>query len=169
MSNPQEEKLLLTRAYQQKIARAVYGGILNYFEKSPPSGTLFASRNKGSRAQTTSISLKRIPKSIYSSEKLVKTYTVKSGDFLGKIALNHGVSVASLRKANNLRSDELAVGQKIKIYGTKSKTIRHRVKSGEYLGKIAINYGVSIDSLREENRLRSDELAIGQTLIIPKR
>ncbi len=42
-------------------------------------------------------------------------YVVQKGDTLTTIAKQHGVTVASLRKANNLTSDELKVGQKLVI------------------------------------------------------
>lgn len=42
-------------------------------------------------------------------------YAVKSGDTLTKIAKNHGTTVKNLRAANNLSSDKLTVGQKLKI------------------------------------------------------
>ncbi|CZF84210.1 N-acetylmuramoyl-L-alanine amidase AmiB precursor [Grimontia celer] len=105
-------------------------------------------------------------KPVISSGKTV-THTVKRGEFLGKIAQEYDVSVASIRSANKLRSDELAIGQKLKIVGVKPKDKQHKVKRGEYLGKIASNYGVTVDSIRRANKLRSDELAVGQTLIIP--
>ncbi len=44
-----------------------------------------------------------------------QVYTVRSGDNLTKIATNHGVSVKALRSANNLTSDRITVGQKLKI------------------------------------------------------
>lgn len=44
----------------------------------------------------------------------------------------------------------------------------HIVKKGEYLAKIAKNYGISISALRSRNALKSDVLKIGQELIIPK-
>ncbi|KEY91439.1 N-acetylmuramoyl-L-alanine amidase [Candidatus Photodesmus blepharus] len=46
--------------------------------------------------------------------------------------------------------------------------VRHKVHRGEFLGKIAKKYDVTVDSLRLVNKLRSDELAIGQVLLIPK-
>ena len=42
-------------------------------------------------------------------------YTVKKGDTLSKIASRHGVSVATLKKRNGLKSDNIRVGQKLKI------------------------------------------------------
>lgn len=44
-----------------------------------------------------------------------KTYTVKSGDTLTRIANRHGTSVSALRAANGLRTSRLLVGQKLKI------------------------------------------------------
>lgn len=43
------------------------------------------------------------------------TYTVKSGDNLGAIAKRHGTTVAKLREANNLKTDQIKVGQKLKV------------------------------------------------------
>lgn len=42
-------------------------------------------------------------------------YTVRKGDTLGAIAKKHHTTLAKLRKVNNLKSDRLRVGQKIKI------------------------------------------------------
>jgi LysM repeat protein len=42
-------------------------------------------------------------------------YVVKSGDTLTKIASDHGTTVRAIRAANNLQSDRIIVGQKLKI------------------------------------------------------
>jgi LysM repeat protein len=42
-------------------------------------------------------------------------YTVKAGDSLGLIALNHQTTIGALKKANNLTSDVIVVGQKLKL------------------------------------------------------
>ncbi|NGN98991.1 LysM peptidoglycan-binding domain-containing protein [Grimontia sp. S25] len=217
ITNPQEEKLLLSSSHQNKIANAVYKGVLTYFEDFPPDGTLMAARKNGVKHKVTSgQSLSVIASKYGSSVSAIKaanglksnnlkvgqvltvpdvnvgaltnasrpsssgasakpaspsgktvTHTVKRGEFLGKIAQEYDVSVASIRSANKLRSDELAIGQRLKIVGVQPKDKQHKVQRGEYLGKIASNYGVTVDSIRRANKLRSDELAIGQTLIIP--
>jgi LysM repeat protein len=49
-----------------------------------------------------------------------QTYTVKSGDSLTKIAGEFGITVKALRSANNLKTDKIVVGQKLKIPGKAS-------------------------------------------------
>ncbi|MCF7566759.1 LysM peptidoglycan-binding domain-containing protein [Sabulilitoribacter arenilitoris] len=44
--------------------------------------------------------------------------------------------------------------------------IRYRVKSGDYLGKIARKYGVRVSQLKQWNGLRSNNLKIGQRLTV---
>lgn len=44
-----------------------------------------------------------------------KTYTVKPGDNLTKIAKANGTKVAEIKKLNNLKTDQVKVGQKIKL------------------------------------------------------
>ena len=48
-------------------------------------------------------------------------YTVQPGDVLGGIALTHGVDVATIKQANNLRNDTIFVGQKLRIPGAKAR------------------------------------------------
>ena len=43
-------------------------------------------------------------------------YKVKAGDYLGRIASRHHVTVAQIKKWNNLKSNNLRVGQKLEIY-----------------------------------------------------
>ncbi|MBQ4287870.1 MAG: LysM peptidoglycan-binding domain-containing protein, partial [Bacteroidales bacterium] len=44
------------------------------------------------------------------------TYVVKKGDYLGRIASRYRVSVAQLKRWNNLRSDNIRVGQRLYIH-----------------------------------------------------
>ncbi|CAK3395751.1 N-acetylmuramoyl-L-alanine amidase [Vibrio crassostreae] len=108
-----------------------------------------------------------------SSSSAVKTktitHTVKSGEYLGKIASRYKVSVADIKRENRLKSETVRVGQKLRItVEVKDVPLRkHKVARGDYLGKIASKYGVSVNSIRQANKLRSDSLAVGQVLIIP--
>lgn len=51
------------------------------------------------------------------------------------------------------------------FFDTKNKT-RYRVKSGDYLGKIARKFGVRVSQLKRWNGLRSNNLKIGQRLTV---
>ena len=55
-------------------------------------------------------------------------------------------------------------------YFEMDKRIRYKVKSGDYLGKIANKFGVRVSSIKRWNRMKSSKLKIGQRLYIyPKK
>ena len=99
------------------------------------------------------------------------TYTVQKGDSLWSIANKFGVTVDSLKQANNLTSNLLSVGQVLIIPSnnlppSNDYTI-YTVKAGDSLWSIANRFGVSVDSIKSLNSLTSNLLSIGQELKIP--
>ncbi len=102
-----------------------------------------------------------------------ETYIVQKGDTLWSIANKFNTTVDNLKTLNNLTSDNLSVGQKLKISDT---TITppdinldtYIVKKGDTLWSIANNYGLSVDQLKTLNNLTNDNLNIGQSLYVPK-
>lgn len=96
------------------------------------------------------------------------TYRVRRGDTLGGIARRHGVSVAELRRWNNLSTTVIRVGQRLSIHerGTVSGPITYRVRRGDSLSTIAKRHGVTIRDLKRWNSLRSNTIRIGQRLKI---
>jgi LysM repeat protein len=52
-----------------------------------------------------------------------QVYTVKSGDTLTKIATQFGTTVKTLRSQNNLETDKIKVGQKLKIPAAGSSSV----------------------------------------------
>jgi N-acetylmuramoyl-L-alanine amidase len=111
-----------------------------------------------------------VPKVSNPIETKTLTHVVQRGEYLGKIAAKYKVSVSTIKRENNLKSDTLKLGQKLKItVSMKDQPLRkHTVKSGEFLGKIASKYSVSVSGIRKANNLRSDQLTVGQVLIIPR-
>jgi membrane-bound lytic murein transglycosylase D len=89
----------------------------------------------------------------------IKQYEVKSGDTLSTIAQRYQIPVRHLRSKNNLRSDLLRIGQKLKIPGTgfdspmAGLTSIYTVKNGDSLWKIAKNQNVSIKNIAKWNNL----------------
>ncbi|AFS69628.1 LysM peptidoglycan-binding domain-containing protein [Exiguobacterium antarcticum] len=101
-----------------------------------------------------------------------KTYTVKSGDTLYKIANLYNVSVAALAKANNITNYNLInVGQVLVIPGTTPPpaTVTYTVKAGDTLYSIATKYGVTVTALASANKITNVNLiSVGQVLVIPE-
>ena len=106
----------------------------------------------------------------YENMDQVNVYTVKSGDTLWSIAKNNGLSVDELKSLNNLTSNKLSVGQKLKLSkDTVSNENTYIVKAGDTLYGIARKYGVSVDDLKDYNGLKSNSLSIGQVIKIPSK
>jgi membrane-bound lytic murein transglycosylase D len=119
-------------------------------------------------------------------------YQVKSGDYLGSIAKKHNVSVAKIKQWNNLKSDNIRIGQKLVIYrggsapasssksSSSGKTTKssasnakghttYTVKSGDSFYSIAKNYpGVSAQNIMDYNGISSSNLKPGMTIKIPQ-
>lgn len=112
----------------------------------------------------------------------IGTYTVKSGDTLSGIATRHGVTVVQLKQWNNLTSNNIKIGQKLKLNSSSSASssqstssaageyTTYTVKSGDSFYGIAKNYpGVSAQDIMDFNGLSSSKIKPGMTIKIPKK
>lgn len=110
--------------------------------------------------------------------KLFK-YKVKRGDNIGGIADKFGVTIAQVKKWNNLRSNTIASGKVVKIYSNESGASygdnvtklnaninTYKVKKGETIGQIAEKYKVSVTNLKKWNKLKNNTINAGQSLKI---
>lgn len=116
-------------------------------------------------------------------------YTVSVNDgSCSQIAFNFNVSVQSIIITNNLPSScPISVGQVLKIpYPTPTipppptntplsadatriacETVPITVQENDTLSSIAANYAVSMDAIKEFNGLTTDNVFLGQTILIP--
>lgn len=95
------------------------------------------------------------------------TYKVKKGDSLYKIAKSKKVSVAKLKKLNNIKGSHLKIGEKIVINKSKRKsTTTYRVKKGDSLYKIAKSKKVSVAKLKKLNNIKGSHLTVGEKIVI---
>ena len=103
------------------------------------------------------------------------TYTVKSGDSLWLIANRYNTTVDSIKRINNLTSNNLSIGQvliiseEVDIPLQPDNAIIYTVQSGDTLYKIADQYGVSGADIIELNNLGTTVLNVGQQLLIPNK
>lgn len=119
-------------------------------------------------------------------------HIVQGGETLTQIAKRHGISLASLLKANRLTKTSLIfVGQRLEVPDTttdasapessivsgntigKPTTICifhgfHKIRPGETIGKLAAVFGVSTQALLTANKLNlNSTIYIGQKLVVP--
>lgn len=119
------------------------------------------------------------------------SYTVKAGDTLAKIAAAQGVSVSQIRSLNNISSDLIFPGQKLALAAAEGTIVKeapvvaakpvvdaapaasaatlnangqYTVKAGDWLTKIANNFGTTVANLRALNNISGDFIYVGQVL-----
>ena len=94
-------------------------------------------------------------------------YQVKAGDTLYNIAKKYNISVNELKGLNDLDSDELSVGQILKVPSGLSLVNTYIVGKGDTLYSIAKKFDTSVNKIKELNGLSNNMLSVGQELIIP--
>lgn len=195
ISNAGEERLLGSAAYQEKIAQAIYKGVRNYFVTHPlQNGPKVENRpqrlvSAGSSNPVTEpqrvVSNNRTSNSS-TSAGATQIHVVKRGETLLGIANRYGTTMTKLMQQNSLKKEGVWVGQKLKVpagsniaatatstaksktASSKPKRVTHTVKRGDTLTKIAASYGVSMSKIQQANKMKSGEVQIGQTLVIPQ-
>ncbi len=110
------------------------------------------------------------------------TYTVKPGDTLYAIASRYGITVDELKTFNNLTSNNLRIGQILKIPTVtgdddssppsvlppnNSDVTEYVVVAGDNLYNIARKFNVDVVDIINLNNLSSTILIPGQVLLIP--
>ncbi|MFL2530361.1 MAG: N-acetylmuramoyl-L-alanine amidase [Porticoccaceae bacterium] len=95
ISNKAEARKLASADYQQRMAKAIYNGLDQYYSMHPPEGSLLAK--------------------VMSQEPL--RYTVARGDTLSEIASQYKVSMKKIMRYNKMSSSVIRVGQEINIPG----------------------------------------------------
>lgn len=89
ISNRSEERKLRSKKHQRALAKAIFKGTRAYFRSNPIPGTLLALRDRKHR--------------------------IARGETLSGIAKQYQISLATIRVANNLRSDNLPIGKTLRI------------------------------------------------------
>ena len=116
-----------------------------------------------------------------------KEHIVAPREYLNKIADNYGTSAEEIKKLNNLTSNNLKIGQKLKIPSSGGTEIvsqdnrtqtpvaapvkqvdgMHSVVNGETIFTLAKKYGITAYQIRQANNLKDNNLKVGQMLKMP--
>ncbi|MGG7035888.1 MAG: LysM peptidoglycan-binding domain-containing protein [Flavobacterium sp.] len=140
--------------------------------------------------EVKSVEVKETSKTVIAStenklkkEKSIKDsqfYTVKKGDNLAEIAKKYDVSISELKDWNNLPSDKVAYGRKLriakptvvsetpKVNSDNNENTIYVVQKGDNLGEIAKKFNVSIEELKDWNELSSTNVILGSKLKVSK-
>ena len=92
-----------------------------------------------------------------------KQYALRLPQYaIGKFVANEEAIYAHVKQ--ELESKESPLPALVKQ--AEANQIRYKVRSGDYLGKIAESYGVGVSKIKQWNGLRSNNLRVGQRLTI---
>ena len=98
----------------------------------------------------------------------MQSFTVQAGDTLCGNGKQFGDSGEEIKEVNQLGSDNIVVGQVLKIpVADNYSTNIYTVLPGDSLYTIAERYNTTVDELIKLNELSSTLLAVGQKLIVP--
>ncbi|MFT6220763.1 MAG: N-acetylmuramoyl-L-alanine amidase [Candidatus Endobugula sp.] len=146
ISNPKEEKLLGSSSYRQKMAKSIFKGIKDYFYAKPPASTYVAWKKNGSKESDLIIPTTESTDNIVAKQSSSVEKTVSATP-----------PISSTQKNN--ASEHSASGTKI----------THKVVNGDSLSTIGERYRVSVTKIKGLNKLKNNNIRIGQVLTISER
>jgi membrane-bound lytic murein transglycosylase D len=115
----------------------------------------------------------------------VELYTVRTGDNLTRLARTHGITAAQVQAWNQLSTETVVAGQKLRFGGPVPDAVAvrptprptrearpepnfstHTVQPGDTLYNISRRFKVSVQELRRLNHLKTDDVKLGQKLVV---
>ncbi len=144
----------------------------------PPNAAV---KNEGRKRQDTNTNVVSGEKTLQQLEQPVQTlsspkadtaiinYTVKQGETIYRIAVNHGVNVEELKRLNPGLTDRIRPGQQITVPKKKIAPdfILHRAENREKAESIAQKYGLKLADLQNANPWIKRNVKAGDLVKIP--
>ena len=96
-------------------------------------------------------------------------HVVKKGENLTIISKAYNVSVAELKKVNNIENaDNISIGQKLEIPGSAPRFVDYKIRHGDSLSSIAARHGVKAKEIAAFNGIRDfNKIRAGQVIKVP--
>lgn len=197
LSNMEEEQKLNTPAYRRRIAYMIYEGLVAFRNGNLKSIVAFDEEPENSKENAKKDTAKNEKTAKNDENSGFIRHQVKNGESLGGLANRYEVKIADIVALNNLKRKELWVGETLKIpaknkakadkkdntdakntskednsakenTSVKDSGLRHKVKKGENLSELAEKYQVKSADILALNKLKRNELWVGETLKIPE-
>ncbi|HCU65218.1 MAG TPA: N-acetylmuramoyl-L-alanine amidase [Rheinheimera sp.] len=147
ISNPTEEQKLKSASHQQKLANAIFRALKQHFTDTPPADSWLAQRQGAAPVNRT---------------------TAQNTPARTATTTNPGSSANTARQqpASQQRPAPVIAGPRVATSAASGPAV-HTVKRGETLSGLAKQYGLPMSVLRNHNKLKSDNIQVGQVLRIP--
>ena len=167
-SNLENNGISVNKYYQRRLPTNTKYDYYSIIKDTNPNETIIIEYGDADNYKQV---VEIIVKSIIEYLALSDTYKVKSGDTLYSIAKKYNISVNELKELNNLKNNNITIGQVLKIKSNiPSEEVTEKnyyiVKSGDTLYSIAKKYNTTVDEIKKLNNLKSDNLSIGMELKI---
>ena len=167
-SNLENNGISVNKYYQRRLPTNTKYDYYSIIKDTNPNETIIIEYGDANNYKQV---VEIIVKSIIEYLALSDTYKVKSGDTLYSIAKKYNISVNELKELNNLKNNNITIGQVLKIKSNiPSEEVTEKnyyiVKSGDTLYSIAKKYNTTVDEIKKLNNLKSDNLSIGMELKI---
>ncbi len=167
-SNLENNGISVNKYYQRRLPANTKYDYYSIIKDTNPNETIIIEYGDADNYKQV---VEIIVKSIIEYLALSDTYKVKSGDTLYSIAKKYNISVNELKELNNLKNNNITIGQVLKIKSNiPSEEVTEKnyyiVKSGDTLYSIAKKYNTTVDEIKKLNNLKSDNLSIGMELKI---
>jgi len=104
--------------------------------------------------------------SIKTEQNGILIYKVQKGDTLLSIASEYGISLNTIRWANNIKGEKIIPGEELVILPVSG--VLHEIKTGDTIEKIAKTYSAEAEKIISYNNLNTNALQPGQKIIIPE-
>jgi len=149
--------------------------------KTEPAATTPPANKEEAKTQTQETNTPAVTSTTVQKEL---SHTIKQGETLSAIARKYNVSVDQIKQWNNLKSDMIHEGDRLKIVKKETQTVAttsvddskttevkaetpkpetpqpkviyHKIKQGETLSTIARKYHVTVNQIKQWNHLKSD-------------
>lgn len=183
-SNPQEPKT--TKEKEAGTMKVVLpenpqtpGDTISLLEKKEPTSPTHNNPEMSTEPAVTPEEVQdtvNIPREKTDKSENVQVHTVIAGETLFIIAKKYGMGVEQIRELNGLSDYTIKLGQLLIINGSakedhpdvETTSFYHVVQTGETLYAIAKKYNISVDELKQINKLVNNDLRVGQKLKLNK-